>query len=352
MKKKFALPLLLLVPALASCVGSCPDLDSEAYVETINATTDDFVILQLTDIHWTYNTLIEPAKAYLNKIVSEAKKEKGHVDLIELTGDQTFIANKNIATQLYDLIDSWDIPWAFNYGNHDLQGLWSTNWLNEKVSSYKNNKNIFFYGDEEDKVSGDTNFVIDVKWGDDYKWQIYHIDTKSLTVVDGSYTYDYITDDQVNWYKAQTTKEKGTKTEYTPSLTYCHIPPKEIIDIDAGSGAVLGGVVQENDPYFFPSKIESGFMKEAEERNCRGIFFGHDHSNDAVWKYKNMAFGYGVKSNTELYSTVDDATGKTLTGGALVTIHKGTTAYELEHFYIDSNNVDAGIYKKWEATIA
>lgn len=348
MKRKALLSLLLLVPVVASCKGAeLAPKDSNEYIATINAGSDDFVILQLADIHWTYNTLVEPAKKYLNKVVSEAIKEKGHVDLIELTGDQTFIANKNIATQLYDFIDSFEIPWVFNYGNHDLQGSWSTKWLNDTVYGHKHNVNKFVYDD----VAGDTNFVINVKWQDDYKWQIYHIDTKSLTIQNGSYTYDYITDDQVEWYKAQTDKDKGSNPKYTPSLTYCHIPPKEILKIADGEGTILGGVIQENEPYYFPSDIDSAFMKYAEERNCKGVFFGHDHSNDAVWKYKNMAFGYGVKANTELYSTTNEE-GKTLTGGSLVTIHKGSESYELMHYYIDANNVDAGIFDKWEVTIA
>lgn len=345
MKKNTLLGLLFLLPVAVSCANrNYADIASDDYIKTIQASADDFVILQLADIHWTYNTLITPAKEYLSKVVSEAKVLKGHVDLIELTGDQTFIANKNIATQLYDFIDSFEIPWVFNYGNHDLQGSWSTSWLNETVFRHKNNVNKFVYDD----IAGDTNFIIDVKWQNDYKWQIYHVDTKSLTIQNGSYTYDYITDDQIEWYKAQTDKEKGSNSEYTNSLTFCHIPPKEIYEINEGAGTVLGGTSYEG---FYPSDIESSFMKEAENRNCKGVFFGHDHANDTVWKYKNMAFGYGVKANTELYSALNED-GKTVTGGALVTLHKGSSSYDITHYFIDANNVDAGIYDQWEVTVA
>ena len=71
MKKRNFLTFLFLVPAIASCAGrEMATPDSDEYVTTINAGSDDFVILQLADIHWTYNTLIGPAKKYLNKVDS------------------------------------------------------------------------------------------------------------------------------------------------------------------------------------------------------------------------------------------------------------------------------------------
>ena len=62
------------------------------------------------------------------------------------------------------------------------------------------------------------------------------------------------------------------------------------------------------------------------------MFFGHDHSNDIVWKYDDIVYGYGVKANTELYNTEKDGT--TLTGCAIYSLHKGGT-FDLEHLVID-----------------
>ena len=119
--KRFALVSLL--PLLFSCAGANVDLN---YVQELNANGDeDFVVLQLTDIHWNYSTNIKEASAYLNNTIEVAKKEKGHIDLIEVTGDTLLVANKKIATTIYDLIDSWGIKWAFTFGNHDYECEWS-----------------------------------------------------------------------------------------------------------------------------------------------------------------------------------------------------------------------------------
>ena len=69
--KRFALVSLL--PLLFSCAGANVDLN---YVQELNANGDeDFVVLQLTDIHWNYSTNIKEASAYLNNTIKVAKND-------------------------------------------------------------------------------------------------------------------------------------------------------------------------------------------------------------------------------------------------------------------------------------
>lgn len=342
------LGLLLLTPLVFSCAnGANIPLNSEAYVVTMKSSHNEFNILQLTDIHWSYNTQIDEASKFLTAIVDAAKKDKGHIDLIEITGDSLFIANKFIAAKLYETVNSWDIPFAFTCGNHDYQGHWSADWLNELVSAGSNA--LFPYSaTKHDNVSGETNYVINVQWNNKDTWQLYHLDTKNLINSGGSYDYDYIRDDQVEWYKAQTDASKAKNGKYLPSITYCHIPTIEIYDYSKTTP--VGGVVQEDDPYFFPGNHPSDYLEVALERNMKGMFFGHDHSNDAVWKYKDALLGYGVKANYELYYTSDKDTNKTLTGGAIVSLKQDET-YTLKHFYIDEIGSSKETYKSWEVTL-
>ena len=331
--KRFALVSLL--PLLFSCARM--GIDDPQYVQELSAKGDgaDFVVLQLTDIHWNYSTNIEEASAYLNNTIRVAKEEKGHIDLIEVTGDSLLVANKKIATTLYDLIDSWGIKWAFTFGNHDYEGEWSEAWMNELVSSshYKNAV-LPEEVNKLDDVDGYSNYVINVKWGNDVNWQIYNIDTHNLVQQSGSYDYDYVHPNQVSWYKSQTELAKKADNTYTPSIAFFHIPTSEINDMKEEEK--IGGIKDEK---YCPGKTFSEFYGVAKERNCRGMFFGHDHSNDIVWKHEGVVYGYGVKANIELYSTEKDDV--SITGCALYSLHKNGT-FDLEHLIIDYDNMEQG----------
>ena len=332
--KRFA--IIALMPLLFSCTG---DLINPNYVKEMTVSGDeDFNVLQFTDIHWNYSTNIKQASAFLTNTVNEAKKRAGHIDLIEITGDSVLVANKKIATTLYDLVESWGIPWAFTFGNHDYEGEWSEAWMNNLVSSSKYEHALLPEDiNKADKVDGFSNYVINVKRGDKVEWQIYNIDTHNLVEEGGSYDYDYIHPNQISWYEAQTDLAKENNGgQYVPSIAFFHIPPTDIYDFEK-DGTLVGGIKDEK---FCPGEHESDFVKTAKERNCRGMFFGHDHSNDIVWKKDNVVFGYGVKANTELYSTEKD--GIDITGGAIYSLHKDTGKFDLEHLIIDYDAPEKG----------
>ena len=329
--KRFA--LVALMPFLFSCAGI---QENPTYVKELKANgEEDFNVLQFTDIHWNYSTNIKEASAFLENTVKVAKERSGHIDLIEITGDSLLVANKKIATTLYDLIDSWNIPWAFTFGNHDYEGEWSEAWMNHLVSS-SNYKNALMPENGNDGLSGFSNYALNIKWGEETKWQIYNIDTHNLIQDGGSYDYDYIHEDQVEWYKARTEEAKANNGgEYVPSLAFFHIPPTEINTIEK-DGEHLGGIKDEK---FCPGVHDSKFFNEAKERKCKGMFFGHDHSNDIVWKYQGVVFGYGVKANTELYSTEKD--GISITGASICSLHKEGT-FDLEHLIINYDEPEKG----------
>ena len=142
--KRFA--LIALMPLLFSCTRV---YSSAEHVKEMEVSGDqDFIVLQLTDIHWNYSTNIKEASAYLSNTIKVAKERAGHIDLLEITGDSLLVANKKIATTIYDLIDSWDIPWAFTFGNHDMvifhRSLEENEDASEVIVKYINKNNIDF----------------------------------------------------------------------------------------------------------------------------------------------------------------------------------------------------------------
>jgi predicted MPP superfamily phosphohydrolase len=336
---------LFLVATLFSCSNSTVSNSSSNYVKSLPSYYDGFRVLQLTDIHWNFTTDMVKQSAYLTAV-----KNATTPDLIMITGDSTLTANEEIANTLYDLIDSWQIPYAFMWGNHDYQGTWNPSWLYQRASKGK----YSLYTHIEDQVSGDSNYVINLMDGSKVAWQVYALDSNSYLYQKGlSYAYDYIRDDQVEWYKAQADKAKADNGgSYPASLMYFHIPLWEWVYAYEKNPKGSFGEIHEKSTYdvpgladkipFWPGDVHSGIFDAAASRGTKAFYCGHDHSNDWGDYYTsesgNKAYvGYGVKSGRELYYAKADA-GYDMTGGALTILHDNG-AFDLKHVFVNTDDV-------------
>lgn len=325
-KKLFILTSVFM---LVSCNSTKPNVTLDDYRNTLSFASDTFNIMQLTDVHWTYTTDLKKSMAYMQDLFDDAKKEKGHIDLLMVTGDLFLNANKYIVETLFDFFSSWNVPVAVNYGNHDKQGEWNTSWMNKMVSTSKN----FITKTVDDDLQGNTNYFIDIKDGDEKLWQIYVLDSNSYMGKNMlRYQYDYIHENQTNWMKnvAESSKVDG---EYLPSLGFIHIPTLELKEAVKDESATILGELHEGNA---TAKVYSPFFDTAKEINMKGFFFGHDHSNDLVTQYKDVVMGYGVKSNIELYYYKDE-TGFTRTGYATYSLKKDKS-WSMQHVLMDYND--------------
>ena len=330
MKLKLAVPSLVLLPFL---LASCTAIEPDDYRKVISMERDDFRVLQLTDIHWSLSTNIPRQKEYMDILVKHSDP-----DLIVITGDALFTATKNIATMLYDYIDSLGIPYAVVYGNHDMQGMWSSSWMDQNIVRENAAFSIV-----QDDVDGRTNWVIDIERGGETVWQVFGIDSNSYMADGLLYQYDYIQESQVQWFQ-------GMVEEGVPSIGFLHIPlweyayayqenPDGIIgELREPDSATPGLVDEVGEVPFYPSSVHSSFFDAAREAGMRGIFGGHDHSNDWVGMYEGVALGYGVKCGRELYYGVSEE-GYDLTGGALYTLGIDETL-QITHMYLDNTTLE------------
>jgi metallophosphoesterase superfamily enzyme len=134
MKKKTltaVLPLLTL--ALSSCgttIQYKEHLDDYVYAMKFH---ENFNVLQLTDIHWSYDSSTCASKTYLEKVIKESdshiKKAQGasaKIDLIEITGDQFMLANAYHVETFMKFFEEQAEKYGFMYtviwGNHDRHG--------------------------------------------------------------------------------------------------------------------------------------------------------------------------------------------------------------------------------------
>lgn len=122
------------------------------------------------------------------------------------------------------------IPWAFTYVNHDTESLASANKqeLNEVYKSlpFKTSGNLLYPYTQPD-VMGRNNQLIEIRNSDGTlnTW-LFMIDSNAYTG-EGINVYDYIHDDQVDWYADEVSRMNAEAGHTVNSMVFFHIPLQE-----------------------------------------------------------------------------------------------------------------------------
>ncbi len=372
--------LLLSVPLLSMSLSACGAKSSykdnlDAYVFAMKF-HDKFNVLQLTDIHWSATSSTLSSKSYLEKLLAQAdahikatQGQNAKIDLVEITGDQFMLGNAYHVDTFVDFFEEQAVKYGFLYasiwGNHDRHGIYNPNWLSQKFASATHSILI----DPEDDLYGRSNFVINLtndgtKTGA-AKWQLVNLDSGasfSETAVSPFRDYDYIREDQVDWW----VKEHALVGESVPTIAYYHIPQQD-------NGEAYNAIRKQGANYkskFFKlegfadngnERYASKFIETGRNHNLKGAFMGHAHNIDWTVDYKGVVIGLGVKTGTELYyahikkdsqdpemvlglQSVGLNEDFDLIGASLVTLNEGTT-FDLEHLYY--NERANGDFVKW-----
>ncbi len=372
--------ILLSFPLFSLALTSCGQVikwedHPEIYVRAMQYHAD-FNILQLTDIHWNVNSSTTRSKQYLDKVFKEADAHcPGGIDLVELTGDQFMLANTYHVKTFVEYMETKAVEYGFKYaiiwGNHDRHGLYSPNWL---ANQYRNASHCI-YIEPEDNLYGRSNFVInltpDGTTATTPVWQLFNLDSGasfSESPLAIGRNYDYIRDDQVNWYVAE-------HSPGVPTIAYYHIPQQDNLVawnlIHEGGASFkhnffkLEGFGDADKPEY-----KSKFIETAKENGLKAAFMGHAHNVDWTVNYEGVVIGLGVKTGTELYfAHIDPADSKEelqeglakvnaslpvgekieekfdLIGASLVTI-TDPEHFTLEHLYLNERE-GANDFVRW-----
>ena len=371
--------LLICVPFMSLLLTSCNDAISykehlDDYIYTMQY-HNNFNILQLTDIHWNANSSTSDSKRYLNKLFEEvdnhlqARGEK--IDLVELTGDQFMLANtyhvKTFISYFEEKAEQYGFEYASIWGNHDRHGLYNPNWLSDRFKNAKHS----IYLEPDDDLYGRSNFVINLTdGGGNTVWQIANLDSGasfSETAISVGRDYDYIREDQVDWWL-----KENEKANNAPTIAYYHIAQDEN---EKAWQDIKVDPTRHTNKFFkledFASneseKYASNFIDEGRTHNLKAAFMGHAHNVDWTVDYDGVLLGLGVKTGPELYfahidvNSNDDNMKKglesiqeagisenfDLIGASLVTI-KDTDNFDLEHLYFNERaNENFAKWVKW-----
>lgn len=313
--------------------------DEDTGVYTITTQEEQFRILQLTDIHLGGSILsvTKDSKALraCYQLISATNP-----DLVIVTGDLVFpigimsfsLSNNAPIMQFASFMRNTGIPWAFTYGNHDTESIATLNRgeVDEllKALSYKSSRNLLYPYIQPD-IYGRSNQMIEVRSADGTLMQaLFLIDSNDYVEAGGINEYDYIHDDQVEWY-GRTLQRLSEKEGYTvPSMIFTHIPLREYKTAndlyESGSDEVtyyygiLGETMIDK---VCCSQYESRLFDTAVKLgSTKAVFCGHDHYNNQSLEYRGIRLTYGYSIDYLAMPGIDRDTAQR--GATLITVRR------------------------------
>ena len=216
-------------------------------------------------------------------------------DLIIFTGD---IVTSEPVEKGWNVISKFagerKIPFAVTFGNHDDEAGVSRSDLAFLVTKYPYNVN---------KIAGDglqanLNNVLSIygsKQNMKIQSTIYLFDSNAYSTISGVEGYGWITTDAIEWYKNKSLQfPLNNNMRPISSLAFFHIPlPEYSIAFDDDKNIRYGERLEKE----CSPKLNSGlFLAMKEMGDVLGVFTGHDHLNNYIVDYNNIALAYGCFS--------------------------------------------------------
>ena len=259
---------------------------------------EDFTILLFTDIQlWTLVSDNRRAFAIMDELV-----ERTDPDLIVLPGDNVSGISTDILTlQLVSKMESYGVPWAPVFGNHDAEGnatlLWQADRFEEAEHCLfdRGPANMYGVGNYFVNIFEDGAPIYSLCFMDNGRYIDYG-DRTAETYVDYA---------QIAWYKWNI---EGLNAEFgtsVPSMSFSHFAFPEMRE-----AVEKYGILSDDGRYVIPedmgqgscaylpgaAPVNSGFFENAKESGLTHAFFGHDHENDARITVDGVTLSYGLKT--------------------------------------------------------
>lgn len=310
-------------------------------IQTLKKEREDFKILMFTDTQ-LWIDLGKNRECYEQM---DALVEKTKPDLIILPGDVlSSTASRFSINNFIKRMDSYQIPWAPVYGNHDNELLANTfNWQADKYMSseyclmQKGPSNLYGCG----------NYVINITENNEPVYSLFMLDNGRYTKYDnGSNREIYMGYEQIAWYEWNVKGIAEEAGRVVPSMTFSHFAQPEFRE-----AVEKYGVKDEDGNYTIPEKygfgycqylpgaapVKSGFVDKCKELgSTKYIFCGHDHENNASISYDGITYTYGLKTGP---SPVPWNYAKE-TGGTLITVtgSADNQKINIEHIVVNGEN--------------
>lgn len=290
----------------------------------------DIRVLQLTDVQ----TISGDQKRYESRVSYSSsadtfngyEKYIGQVierydpDFIIMTGDNTYGEFDDYGEQFLRLIafmDSFGIPWAPVFGNHDNESNMGVDW---QCAQFEASEYCLF---KQRELTGNGNYSVGLTQGGELKRVFYMLDSNgcgAMSAISFANGHSKKTagfgDDQIAWYSESMESVIEAYPEAKLSMAF-HIQisvfedafkqygynastiQSNPIDLDMlGEAKVAGdfGYIGRapKGPWDYDQKV----WKTIQKYGVDSVFVGHEHCNSASISYQGVRLTYGQKSST------------------------------------------------------
>ncbi len=351
----------------------------------------DAIVLQLTDTQIIDGAQSRPTQSSGDKTTYATEKipqycydyveetvEATNPDLIILTGDLVYGKyddNGSALQGLIALMESFEIPWAPVFGNHENESAMGADWQCQQL---ENAEYCLF---KQRELTGNGNYTVGIKQGDSLTRVFVMLDSNGCGDASAQSTANGHTktsagfgNDQIVWY----TKEISTLKMYHPTVKVSfafHIQ----LSVFTSALSSYGGASSGNDQDIWVNSgknfghigrpIKSTWDKDNAVFNgmkslgADSIFVGHEHCNSASIVFQGVRLQYGQKSSEYdrfnvvtgenkvvagyLYSTVRK-NGTPLIGGTVIVLSQADGAIKDGYIYYCQN---AGGNLDWDTIL-
>lgn len=321
----------------------------------------DFIVLNLSDPQlanheWREGRIERRILTQtVDTLVSRVKP-----DLITVSGDLAWPCEMIAYEAISDYLDSFGIPWAPVWGNHDNDG--DADLIARHAEIVSSRKNCIFEDGPENLGNG--NYVISIEEEGKPVSALIMMDSHNcteITLEDGRtrHVHEELYPEQLTWYREQTVKLKEMGCGSTAVIL--HIPIRNYRD--AWRAALKSGIEpwtvlpQDatgadiwNEGYESSFGInhegiacppgDNGFFDLVRELgSTKYILCGHDHSDNACIKYKGVWLAFATKTGCGCDFR------PYMNGGTVLTVGENGIR-SLHHEYVDVSELMEEFNKK------
>ena len=277
----------------------------------------DFTVLNLTDIHWDI-VAWAPGQQEYEMVVGTIREvvRRTQPDLITISGDLSWGMAVESYVAVADLMDSFGIPWAPVWGNHDHEKAEVTRAAAEEFA--KHPLCLFEAGDP---ALGLGNYAIVIQENShpvaallmaDSHANAPYVDENGITRSAWAHLYP----NQLDWIKAQC-RELNTDTaliQHIPIFGYHEVYQtayRSDVDLQAltleesiGSACWNPGYegsigVQHEGIGSYPK--DEGALEVLVDAGIKAMIVGHDHNNNWIIRHKGIRFVFSLKTGPACY---------------------------------------------------
>ena len=311
-------------------------VDSEFSIENVQsleAGDEQFKILMFTDLQ-LWSNLGDNNETFdlMDELVARVQP-----DMIVLPGDNVSgLTTDILLKQLIKHMESYKIPWACTYGNHDAEGNATLSWQSDRYEEAE----YCLFERGPSNLYGMGNYAVNITRNGNLDKTLFFLDNGRYYEYANGNDEIYMGYEQIAWYEwmVRGIAEANGGT-VVPSMVFSHFAQpefKEALEQYAVYHEADGSYTVP-EAYGFGScdylpgcaPVKSGFFDKCRELGTTHMICGHDHENNAVITYEGVTMAYGMKTGPSPapWNFAEE------TGGTLVTIHTegSNAAASVEH---------------------